>query len=102
MNERSEPNRANRGGRPRLLVDADTVLRLRSEGQSWRAISLEVGVGCGTVRRAFQRLATTLQKPIPEAAATSPKLPEMPPAPGPKVFGFARTRHSQKFRCGKL
>lgn len=41
-------------GRPRTVVDAATIGRLRSEGASWRAIANELGVGVGIVYRAAQ------------------------------------------------
>jgi DNA invertase Pin-like site-specific DNA recombinase len=41
-------------GRPRTVVDATTVGRLRSEGASWRAIANQLGVGVGIVYRAAQ------------------------------------------------
>src|SRR5215472_8235924 len=54
----------NRGGRPRLPVDADAVAQLRTAGHSWRAIARQIGAGYGTVRRAHQRRAKTVPKPI--------------------------------------
>jgi DNA invertase Pin-like site-specific DNA recombinase len=41
-------------GRPRTVVDATTVGRLRSEGVSWRAIANQLGVGVAIVYRAAQ------------------------------------------------
>ena len=36
-------------GCPRLVVDADTVARVRAQGASWRAISTTLGLSPGTV-----------------------------------------------------
>src|ERR1700694_5585055 len=47
-------------GRPRLQVDEPRIKALRDSGASWSAISREVGVGMGTVRRVAQRLAKNL------------------------------------------
>lgn len=44
-------------GRPRALVDADKVAFHRAQGQSWAAISKELGIGTGTARRAYAGLA---------------------------------------------
>ena len=54
----------NRGGRPRLPIDAELIAQLRGAGHSWRSIARQVGVGYGTVRRAYQRRAKTVPKPI--------------------------------------
>ena len=40
-------------GRPKATVDASRVAVLRAQGLSWRAIAGEMGVGTGTLRRAF-------------------------------------------------
>ena len=42
-------------GRPRVALDAAKIARLRSSGQSWRAIAKELGVSVGTVHAAAQR-----------------------------------------------
>ena len=54
----------NRGGRPKLPIDAATVAELREAGHSWRSIARQIGAGYGTVRRAYQRRAKTVPKPI--------------------------------------
>jgi DNA invertase Pin-like site-specific DNA recombinase len=46
-------------GRPRASVDADQIASLRNSGASWREISERLGVGVGTVCRAFQSLPKT-------------------------------------------
>jgi DNA invertase Pin-like site-specific DNA recombinase len=46
-------------GRPRTVVDAAEIARLRASGASWRQISEQLGVGVGTVCRAFQSLPKT-------------------------------------------
>jgi len=38
-------------GRPRKVVDAASVARLRGQGVTWRAIASELGVGVGTLYR---------------------------------------------------
>lgn len=40
-------------GRPRKIVDAAQVARLRSQGASWRAISKQLGVSIGTAHAAM-------------------------------------------------
>src|SRR6202795_4902828 len=39
-------------GRPRIAVDTAQIARLRTSGQSWRAIARELGVSVGTVHAA--------------------------------------------------
>ena len=56
---RNAQARGVRLGRPRTVVDAAEIVRLRSSGASWRQISEQLGVGVGTACRAFQ----TLPKP---------------------------------------
>jgi DNA invertase Pin-like site-specific DNA recombinase len=46
-------------GRPKRTVDADQIARLRASGASWREISERLGVGVGTVCRAFQTIPKT-------------------------------------------
>jgi len=41
-------------GRPRKIVDAAQVARLRAEGASWAAIGKELAIGEGTARRTAQ------------------------------------------------
>ncbi len=41
-------------GRPRTVVDAVAIGKLRSQGASWRAIAKRLGVGVGIVYRAAQ------------------------------------------------
>ena len=42
-------------GRPRVEVDLTRIKSLRSEGRSWAAIGVEMGIGEGTARRASGR-----------------------------------------------
>lgn len=44
-------------GRPKVEVNPHHVAALRRDGLSWNAISRKLGVGRGTVCRAFQRLS---------------------------------------------
>jgi DNA invertase Pin-like site-specific DNA recombinase len=46
-------------GRPKRTVDAVQIASLRASGASWREISQQLGVGVGTVCRAFQSLPKT-------------------------------------------
>src|SRR5215475_894554 len=85
----------NRGGRPRLLISADAVARLRDAGCSWRTIARQLGVGYGTVRRAYQRRAKTVPKPIPGPSAIHPEQEIQQKAEAP-VFGFARTKRFRR------
>jgi hypothetical protein len=87
----------NRGGRPRLPMNADAITQLRDAGHSWRAIARQVGVGCATVRRAYQQRAKTVPKPIPGPSAVNPSQET-----GQKVelraFGFARRSKRWRWR----
>ena len=42
-------------GRPRCVFDRDAVHGMRAAGHSWRTIASQLGVGIGTVRRAYER-----------------------------------------------
>src|SRR5262249_16765350 len=44
-------------GRPRVMVDADRITILRTQGASWPAIAKQLGVGVGTAYRAHQKLS---------------------------------------------
>jgi DNA invertase Pin-like site-specific DNA recombinase len=44
-------------GRPRVVVDAAKIARLRASGASWPAIAREMGLSVGTVYQAAHRLA---------------------------------------------
>jgi DNA invertase Pin-like site-specific DNA recombinase len=46
-------------GRPRTVVDAAEIVRLRGSGASWREISETLGIGVGTACRAFQTIPKT-------------------------------------------
>jgi DNA invertase Pin-like site-specific DNA recombinase len=46
-------------GRPRTMVDANAVGRLRNQGVTWRAIAKQLGVGIGIVHRAAQERPIT-------------------------------------------
>ena len=56
---RNAQARGVRLGRPRTVVDAAQIARLRASGSSWRQISEQLGVGVGTACRAFQSLPKT-------------------------------------------
>ena len=51
----------NRGGRPRRQVDTAELLRLRQKGCSWREIGRKMGLGKGTVCRAYQAATDAAQ-----------------------------------------
>jgi DNA invertase Pin-like site-specific DNA recombinase len=61
-------SRGRRLGRPRVVVDASKVARLRAQGESWAAISQGLGIGKGTAQRA----ALTLPKNPAASVALSP------------------------------
>src|SRR5579883_2525421 len=44
-------------GRPRTVVDAAQVVRLRASGASWQRVADEMGCGVGTAYRAYQELS---------------------------------------------
>jgi DNA invertase Pin-like site-specific DNA recombinase len=52
-------------GRPRVIFRHDHVFELRNQGQSWRQISKQCGVGVTTVRRAYQSMAAKRSVPKP-------------------------------------
>jgi DNA invertase Pin-like site-specific DNA recombinase len=57
-------------GRPKAVFHRDQVAELRREGLSWRQTARRLGVGEGTVRRAFQDMAEVpqpCQNPVAEA-----------------------------------
>ena len=58
-------------GRPRVIVDRERIAALRNSGASWRAISLELGLGEGTVRRAFLASAKNLPQKPPASASSA-------------------------------
>jgi DNA invertase Pin-like site-specific DNA recombinase len=52
-------------GRPRVAVDPTQIARLRTSGQSWRAISKVLGVSVGTVHAAAQKRSKIPAKSAP-------------------------------------
>jgi DNA invertase Pin-like site-specific DNA recombinase len=56
---RNAQARGVRLGRPRTVVDAAQIARLRLSGSSWREISETLGIGVGTACRACQTLPKT-------------------------------------------
>ena len=44
-------------GRPRIVVDAAKIARLRAQGRSWPAIARELGVSVGTVYQAARAIS---------------------------------------------
>ncbi len=61
-------SRGRRLGRPRVVVDAFRVACLRAQGQSWAAISRELGIGRGTAQRACAGLPKNPFKKLPATA----------------------------------
>jgi len=57
---RNAQARGVRLGRPRTVVDAAEIVRLRGSGASWREVAEQMGIGVGTAVRALQ---AALQKP---------------------------------------
>jgi DNA invertase Pin-like site-specific DNA recombinase len=55
-------------GRPRTVVDATQIARLRASGASWREVADQLGIGVGTACRALQEHSKNLQK-LPPASA---------------------------------
>jgi DNA invertase Pin-like site-specific DNA recombinase len=51
---RNAKAKGKRLGRPRVALNGDKVLQLRSQGLSWRAIASQLGVGLGTVIRTYK------------------------------------------------
>ncbi len=49
-------------GRPKKVVDAATVARLRAQGVGWRAIAEKLGVGVGTLYRSAAGRSKTPQR----------------------------------------
>jgi DNA invertase Pin-like site-specific DNA recombinase len=52
-------------GRPRVAVDAAQIARLRTSGQSWRAIAKELGVSVGTVHATTHSRSKNLAVSVP-------------------------------------
>jgi DNA invertase Pin-like site-specific DNA recombinase len=52
-------------GRPRVIFRHDHAFELRNQGQSWRQISKQCGVGVTTVRRAYQSMKAKHDVPKP-------------------------------------
>jgi hypothetical protein len=46
----------------RVVADTATITSVRAAGQSWRAIAVELGIGEGTVRRAFSGIRSPLSR----------------------------------------
>jgi len=57
---RNAQARGVRLGRPRTVVDAAQIVRLRASGASWREVAEQMRIGVGTAVRALQQ---ALQKP---------------------------------------
>lgn len=59
-----------RRGRPAIPVSAEVIKSLHCQGYSFRAISLVLGVGYGTVRRAFHGLVPASEAPVADQGAS--------------------------------
>src|SRR5262249_44388244 len=55
-------------GRPRVVVDAERIGRLRSQGLSWAKIGVQLGIGEGTVYRLAHASA---KNPLRDAPANA-------------------------------
>jgi DNA invertase Pin-like site-specific DNA recombinase len=60
-------------GRPRRVFRRDEVTRLRSDGQSWRAIAQHLSVPVSTLRDACQCTESLSRKPPVSSAETKPQ-----------------------------
>jgi hypothetical protein len=58
--------RGQRLGRPPIFLPEARIDQLRANGQSWRAIAKELGMGMGTIYRVAQRRSKNLCGPIPQ------------------------------------
>ena len=59
-------------GRPRAVLDPDTIIELRRQGYSWRQIARRTGLGVGTIRRSYGQCARP--RPGPAEALWDPFL----------------------------
>jgi DNA invertase Pin-like site-specific DNA recombinase len=50
-------------GRPKKVVNGETVVKLKQQGKSWREIARACRVGATTVRRAYRSTAASLSAP---------------------------------------
>ena len=64
---RNAKAKGKRLGRPRVVVDASTIGRLRAQGLSWAKTAEQLGVGEGTARRLAPSSA---KNPVGSAPAT--------------------------------
>lgn len=66
---RNAKAKGKRLGRPRVILDATKIGRLRASGASWAAICRETGFSKGTAQRAFHSLAENHLRCVSAAAA---------------------------------
>jgi hypothetical protein len=93
----TETQEMNRGGRPRLLMNADAIAQLRDAGHSWREIARQVGVSVRTLRRACQGRGKSVAKPILGPSAINPSQ-EIGQKVELQAFGFARRSKVWRWR----
>jgi DNA invertase Pin-like site-specific DNA recombinase len=58
-------------GRPRSVVDAAEIVRLRASGASWREVAERMGIGVGTAVRALQQALQIPQETTPSKLPTN-------------------------------
>ena len=58
-------------GRPKRIVDAAEIARLRASGASWREISQQMHIGVGTAIRGLQRVVNKPQEITPSKLPTN-------------------------------
>jgi DNA invertase Pin-like site-specific DNA recombinase len=58
-------------GRPKRIVDAAEIARLRASGASWREISQRMRIGVGTAIRGFQQIVNKPQEVAPSKLPTN-------------------------------
>jgi DNA invertase Pin-like site-specific DNA recombinase len=58
-------------GRPKRIVDAAEIARLRASGASWREISQRMRIGVGTAIRGLQRVVNKPQEITPSKLPTN-------------------------------
>jgi DNA invertase Pin-like site-specific DNA recombinase len=51
-------------GRPRVIVDAAKIAKLRASGASWQTITSQLGISAGTAKRAFYSLSKNPSHPL--------------------------------------
>jgi DNA invertase Pin-like site-specific DNA recombinase len=78
-------------GRPKVILDAVRIAKLRAQGLGWKKISRELGVGVGTVLRvAREARKSGSENPRPEHSRTPVRKTRLDLAPGSAVAAAFR------------